>query len=105
MSERECLDGIIDLAVFDAATGHWLILDWKTNRTTEAALPALHAHYIRQLSAYWQALSQMLGAPVSAGIYSTATARWLPYTPDTLAAEWQAMRQQPEAIASALAER
>ena len=40
MNDRECLEGIIDLAVFDPASGSWLILDWKTNRTTDADLPA-----------------------------------------------------------------
>ncbi len=104
MNERECLDGIIDLAVLDADTGHWLILDWKTNRATEAALLELHEHYRPQLAAYWQAVSQMLGAPVSAGLYSTATARWLPYETEALVAAWHSMERHPAAIASALAE-
>lgn len=104
MNARECLDGIIDLAVLDPDTGRWLILDWKTNRTTEADLPRLHEHYLPQLSAYWRAVSEMLGASVSAGIYSTATARWMPYETDALAAAWHAMERNPVAIESALSE-
>jgi ATP-dependent exoDNAse (exonuclease V) beta subunit len=105
MSERECLEGIIDLAIFDPATGNWLIVDWKTNRTSTGELPHLHAHYLPQLSAYWKAVSEMLGAPiVSAGLYSTATGEWLPYETDVLATAWQSLKQKPEAIAAALAE-
>jgi ATP-dependent exoDNAse (exonuclease V) beta subunit len=85
MSERECLDGIVDLAVFDPTAGSWLILDWKTNRVAPAELPSLQAHYLPQLSAYWKAASAMLAAPVTAGLYSTATGQWLPYTTEALA--------------------
>ena len=104
MNYRECLEGIIDLAVCDPADGTWLILDWKTNRTTGAELPQLHGHYLPQLSAYWRAVSQMLKAPVSAGIYSTATARWLPYETTALAASWQSLERHPAALAAVLAE-
>ncbi len=105
MNERECLEGIIDLAIFDPATGAWLILDWKTNRPTDGGAQSLHDHYRPQLSAYWRAVSQMLGAPVSAGLYSTAFARWLPYESDALAAAWSSLENQPAKIANALAER
>ena len=104
MSERECLEGIIDLAVFDPAAGSWLILEWKTNRTTADDLPKLRAHYLPQLSAYWKAVSEMLGAPVSCALYSTATAEWLPYETDSLATAWQSLRREPDALARALAE-
>ena len=105
MSERECLEGIIDLAVFDPASESWLILDWKTNRTTAADLPKLKAHYLPQLSAYWRAVSEMLGAPVAAGLYSTATAAWLPYESESLATAWQSLRREPGAITCALVEK
>jgi ATP-dependent exoDNAse (exonuclease V) beta subunit len=95
MNERECLDGIIDLAVHDPTTGHWLILDWKTNSKTEKELPELHDHYRPQLSAYWQAVGQMLNAPVSAGIYSTPTGRWLPYSTEELTVSWERLRMSP----------
>ena len=104
MNGRECLEGIIDLAAFDPATERWTILDWKTNRTTEADLPGLHRHYLPQLSAYWQAVSKMLGGAVCAGLYSTATARWLPYETDAIEAAWNSLERDPKAIASALAE-
>ena len=104
MSERECLEGIIDLAVFDLAAGSWLILDWKTNRKTEDELPQLSAHYLPQLSAYWQTLTAMLGAPVAAGLYSTATGAWLPYETAALDAEWERLRRVPMEIAQALGE-
>jgi ATP-dependent helicase/nuclease subunit A len=98
MNERECLDGIIDLAVHDPTTGSWLILDWKTNSKTEKELGELHEHYRPQLSAYWQAVGQMLNAPVSAGIYSTTTGRWLPYSSEELATSWENLRTSPDAL-------
>ena len=105
MSERECLEGIIDLAIFDPAAQSWLIVDWKTNRTTTNELPQLRAHYLPQLSAYWKAVSEMCGSPVvTAGLYSTATGAWMPYETDALASAWDSLRQQPQAIAAALAE-
>ena len=104
MSEGECLEGIIDLAVFDPTSESWLVLDWKTNRTNAAELPQLRAHYLPQLSAYWKAVSKMLGAPVAAGLYSTATAAWLPYESECLADAWQNLRREPDAITRALAE-
>ena len=105
MNGRECLEGIIDLAVFDPAAGSWLIVDWKTNRTSEGDLPKLGAHYLAQLSAYWKAVGAMLGAPVAAGLYSTATGRWLPYETEALTAEWGRLSAAPGALAEALSER
>ncbi len=104
MSERECLEGIIDLAVFDPAAGSWLILDWKTNRKPPDELPQLSAHYMPQLSAYWQAVGAMLGGRIAAGLYSTATGQWLPYGTDALSAEWKRLSGAPAAIAQALGE-
>ena len=103
MNERECLDGIIDLAVFDPTRGSWLILDWKTNRTTPAKLPELRTHYLPQLSAYWRAASAMLNAPVIAGIYSTATGQWLPYEEAELQAAWTKISAAPEELELILA--
>ena len=104
MNERECLEGIIDLAIFDPVKGTWLILDWKTNRPAETGPDGLRAHYLPQLSAYWRAVSQMLGAPVSAGLYATATAQWMPYESSALEAAWHSLAAHPARIASALAE-
>ena len=104
MSAGECLEGIIDLAVFDPARESWLLLDWKTNRTRADELPKLTAHYLPQLSAYWKAVSEMLRAPVAAGLYSTASGAWLPCERDSLAEAWQSLSREPEAVARALAE-
>jgi len=104
MNERECLDGIIDLVVFDPARGSWLILDWKTNRTTKADLPELRTHYLPQLSAYWRAATAMLKASVTAGIYSTATGQWLPYEEAELQAAWTKISAAPEKLELILAE-
>jgi ATP-dependent exoDNAse (exonuclease V) beta subunit len=104
MSERECLDGIIDLAVLDPARESWVILDWKTNRTTMEELAGLSEHYVPQLSAYWQAVGKMLGGKVSAGIYSTATGQWLPYGEEELARAWAKLRCNPEELERVLGE-
>ena len=102
MSESECLEGIIDLAVFDPAAGSWLILDWKTNRPSDAGSPPLRARYLPQLSAYWKAVSAMLGAPVAAGLYATAPGKWLPYETPALAAAWETLSRTPAAISQVL---
>jgi ATP-dependent exoDNAse (exonuclease V) beta subunit len=104
MNDRECLEGIIDLAIFKPAAGSWLILDWKTNRATKDTRPALRTHYIPQLSAYWQAAGRMLGGSVSAGIFSTALGQWLPYETDELATTWEKLRTAPAEIERALSE-
>lgn len=103
MSERECLDGIIDLAVFDPA-GRWWILDWKTNRVPSGGLPALRAHYLPQLSAYWKAASAMLHLPIHAGLYSTATGQWLPCDTAELTAAWEKLERNSAALTRALEE-
>ena len=79
MDQRECFDGIIDLAILHPADGHWVILDWKTNRASLAAAPTpLRAHYLPQLSAYWKAAAEMLHASRRRRSYSTATeGQWL----------------------------
>jgi ATP-dependent helicase/nuclease subunit A len=105
MNERECLEGIIDLALFDPAAGSWLVVDWKTNRTSAADLPKLREHYLPQLSAYWKAMTEMLRAPVNAGLYSTATGAWLPYDNVALAEAWTKLSREPAAIMQALSER
>ena len=97
MSERECLDGIIDLAVYDRAAHRWTILDWKTNR-----VPPARAHYLPQLSAYWKAASEMLHTPVAAGLYITATGQWLPYEESELAGTWEALSKNSAVLTQAL---
>jgi len=101
MSETECLEGIIDLAVFDPASDTWLVLDWKTNST---GLDGLHAHYAKQLAAYWRTLSDITGAKVEAALYATMSGAWLPYGERLLAETWASIAGNPPAIAEALSE-
>jgi len=102
MSERECLDGIIDLALYDPSAQCWTILDWKTNRLPSADPTPLHTHYLPQLSAYWKAASEMLRVPIAAGLYSTATGQWLPYEQTTLATAWEKLHRDSAALTQAL---
>jgi ATP-dependent exoDNAse (exonuclease V) beta subunit len=98
MSERECLEGVIDLVVWSSTRGAWLILDWKTNRDTAD----LSAHYEPQLAAYWKAVSEMLNAPVVTALYATASGAWLPYAEERLAETWRKICHQPEVLAAAV---
>jgi ATP-dependent exoDNAse (exonuclease V) beta subunit len=102
MNDGECLEGIIDLAIFDPERGAWLIVDWKTNRITAQETAALHERYEPQLAAYRAALRAILGAPVSAALYSTATGTWLPYEDDALERRWAALRLSAEELEAAL---
>ncbi len=92
-SERMSLEGIIDLALIDPATGTWLILDWKTNRITPTEHDELRARYRPQLAAYWKALTQMTGQKVEAGIFATATGQFLPYDETELTREWDRLER------------
>lgn len=97
MSERECLDGIIDLAIYDRTADRWTILDWKTNR-----VPPARSHYLPQLSAYWKAATEMLQRPIAAGLYVTKTGEWLPYETTELASTWEALKQNSAALTEAM---
>lgn len=102
MSERECLEGIMDLVVFDPSSESWLVVDWKTNSIPPAELPA---KYERQLAAYWRTLGDITGAKVEAALYATACGAWLPYDERTLAETWARISGDASALAEALAER
>ena len=93
VSERMSLEGIIDLALVDPATGTWLILDWKTNRITPDELDQLRARYRPQLASYWKAITQMTGQAVEAGIFSTATGQFLLYDKAELTREWDRLER------------
>jgi ATP-dependent exoDNAse (exonuclease V) beta subunit len=77
-SADDCVEGIVDLAVWFAADRRWLIVDWKTNLIA----PDGHAHlrdiYEPQLRAYAEALHELSGASVEAGVHSTVTGGWVP---------------------------
>jgi ATP-dependent exoDNAse (exonuclease V) beta subunit len=97
MDERRCLEGIIDLAVFNRPAQEWLILDWKTNRVTADKMETLRAQYLPQLAAYWQVISEMAGGKGAAAIYSTATGQLVRYEADELRGEWNRLEQMPPA--------
>ena len=88
LDESNCVEGIIDLALFNPREKKWLIIDWKTNRITPNESEALREQYRPQLAAYWKAVSEMTKLPVEAAIYSTTTGELLRYTPDELGEEW-----------------
>jgi ATP-dependent helicase/nuclease subunit A len=88
MDEHRCLEGIVDLAFFDPGEKRWFILDWKTNRITRDRIEILRAHYRPQIAAYWKAVTEMTGALVDAGIYSTPTGEFVLYDRDELGDEW-----------------
>jgi ATP-dependent exoDNAse (exonuclease V) beta subunit len=92
MNERGCVEGIVDLALFQPAEKNWFILDWKTNRIERHEVDKLRASYRPQVAAYWKAVAEMTRQPVSAAIYSTATGQFIAYDPDELAREWERLR-------------
>jgi ATP-dependent exoDNAse (exonuclease V) beta subunit len=92
MDERTCLEGIIDLALFQPAEKEWFILDWKTNRIDPDKIDKLRASYRPQIAAYWKAVAEITQQEVCAAIYSTATGRFTVYSPDELAREWHRLR-------------
>lgn len=92
----KCVEGIIDLAIFDPAQEQWLILDWKTNRIKPDQTDSLRQQYLPQIAAYWEAVREMTKRPVEAGIYSTSTGRFVAYDQDELAREWERLRKLPE---------
>jgi ATP-dependent exoDNAse (exonuclease V) beta subunit len=95
IDDSKCLEGIVDLALFDRKAGKWLILDWKTNRITADKLENLRLQYRPQIAAYWKAVAQMSGMPVEAGIYSTANGQFAVYEEKELAVEWERLRTLP----------
>ncbi|PYJ46064.1 MAG: hypothetical protein DME85_12265, partial [Verrucomicrobia bacterium] len=95
MAEHKCLEGIIDLALFEADSKKWFILDWKTNRLELDEIDKLRASYRPQIAAYWKAIAGMTDRPVTAGIYSTSTGKLLVYDEDELGAEWERLKNLP----------
>jgi ATP-dependent exoDNAse (exonuclease V) beta subunit len=92
MDEGRCLEGIVDLALFEPTENKWFILDWKTNREE---IDTLRARYRPQLAAYRKVIGEMTGHDVSAAIYSTANGEFLKYEPDELATEWERLQKLP----------
>jgi ATP-dependent helicase/nuclease subunit A len=95
IDDHRCLQGVIDLAVFDSAKKRCLILDWKTNQIKPDRIDTLRAHYLPQLAAYWKAVSEMTKLEVTAAIYSTAAGALVRYENDELAGEWKRLEKLP----------
>jgi ATP-dependent helicase/nuclease subunit A len=102
LNHAECIEGIVDLAVFDPGDGSWLILDWKTNSITSEQFPDLLDRYAPQLAAYAAAFQAMLGGTVRAALYSTALGKWHTYRADTLDATWRRISRDAQALGAAL---
>ena len=90
-----CLEGVIDLALFNLAASKCLILDWKTDRVPPDSKETLHARYLPQLAAYWKAVSEMTKMEVAAAIYSTAAGALVRYETEELEREWKRLEKLP----------
>jgi ATP-dependent helicase/nuclease subunit A len=86
-SNGKTLEGIIDLALLNEK--EIFILDWKTNRVAADQIDTLRDLYRAQMAAYWQAVSSLTNARVTAAIYSTATGQLVIYDTNELDSEWQ----------------
>lgn len=92
MNANQCLEGIIDLALFRPGEKEWFILDWKTNRIDCDEIDKLRANYRPQIAAYWKAVAEMTKQPVGGGIFSTAIGQLIIYDETELANEWERLR-------------
>jgi len=95
IDETRCLEGIVDLALFQAGVKKVFILDWKTNRIAPDKIDSLRMRYRPQMAAYWKAIQDMTNHSTKAAIYSTAIGRLIVYDPDELAKEWERLQQLP----------
>jgi ATP-dependent helicase/nuclease subunit A len=70
------LRGVIDL-VFEEIDG-WVLIDYKTDRTSEEFLPSLLEHYRSQVIAYSQAWAKLTGTMVKEqGLFFTHSGRYV----------------------------
>src|SRR5437870_4825969 len=92
MNANQCLEGIIDLALFRPGEKEWFILDWKTNRIERNEIGKLRADYRPQIAAYWKAVTEMTKQQVGGGVFSTATGQLIVYDQTELANEWKRLR-------------
>jgi len=83
---RAQIGGVIFRGAIDrlvrTADGTWVLIDYKTGRVRENALPAKIAEYAMQMVVYRQAAEQILGQPVRAYLYFTALDRFVPVEVD-----------------------
>jgi len=87
------VEGFIDALMIDDSAGRALVVDWKTNRIQKSE--ELRKRYRPQIAAYWKAVSEITKYEVEAGIFSTATGEFLPYSTNELETEWERMRGLP----------
>jgi ATP-dependent exoDNAse (exonuclease V) beta subunit len=73
--DGNCVEGVMDLAVFSPADSTWDVIDWKTNRVD--AQTDLVAVYRGQIRAYMDVLSKMLSCEVRGSLYLTQTGQKL----------------------------
>jgi ATP-dependent exoDNAse (exonuclease V) beta subunit len=95
MRDDCCLEGVIDLAIFDPEAGAWLIVDWKTNRIERNKINTLRTQYRPQLAAYCQVVKRMTGHEVKAALYATFAGEFVRYEPQELSAEWERLEKLP----------
>ncbi|MDQ2659935.1 MAG: PD-(D/E)XK nuclease family protein, partial [Verrucomicrobiota bacterium] len=95
IDERNCLEGVIDLFVFDPTTRGVLLIDWKTNHATSKDAEKLRARYRPQLASYWKAVREITSCEVEAGLYSTAIGELLTYSTEEMETEWNRLAQLP----------
>ena len=93
LDQGRCLEGVVDLALFQSDAKKCLILDWKTDRVPPDSPTTLRARYRSQLAAYWKAVSEMTKMEVSAAIYSTAAGALVHYENDDLIREWKRLEK------------
>ncbi len=97
VDESRCLEGIVDLALFERTLCKGLIIDWKTDRVPPDNEETLRVRYRPQLAAYWKAIAEMTKMEIEAAIYSTAAGALVRYNADELAHEWDHLRALPPA--------
>jgi len=95
MDEQKCLEGLVDVALFQPDEKKCFVLDWKTNRVERDKLERLRMEYRPQIAAYWKAVTEMTKQSISAGIYSTAIGELIVFSENELAEEWERLRNLP----------
>jgi ATP-dependent exoDNAse (exonuclease V) beta subunit len=96
--KSRCLEGIVDLAIFNTHAKRVFVLDWKTNRIASDQIEHLRNTYRPQMAAYWRAMTGLSESTVQAAIYSTAVGRLIIYERDELTTEWERLRKLPENV-------
>ncbi len=77
--EKIGYEGYIDLLARHLREGHWMMIDWKTDRLAgEAPETTLLHTYGPQIAVYRDVLTTSLGRRGESGIYSTVSGKWIP---------------------------